>query len=88
MITQNYATLYADVILHTDCLPVLNSLDVVPKKGVALKTLFRFIYEDNGSNSDYPILYKFGYFLKDEIIFVSNLLGVPNAKGVLPYISK
>ncbi|KAF5308870.1 hypothetical protein FQR65_LT00570 [Abscondita terminalis] len=84
LLALNPVTLTADVLIYTDNPPVMNSLHINPLNGTALKTYFTFytklIYNES------PMLYKFGYVLNNQTVFVESMLGVERCRSLLPYI--
>lgn len=79
---------YVDIVLETNSPPIPQELEVYPVEGEAMQTIFNFkTSKAQDKVIDGPILYNFGYMIKDTFAIFSSLSDVINTNTVLPYSS-
>lgn len=73
MENENNIKSYVDLVLNSNDPPSVEELDVQPKSGAALKTLFKFSTGPSiGSEEVYPMRYRFYYVVEDFDILVGD----------------
>lgn len=86
----NYVTLIADIVISTNPVPATGKLNITPRQGIALETLFRFQTNNSNTNDNInlSVNYNFGILFNNDVIYIGRLFGIANTKSVLPYNGK
>lgn len=83
---KDFIKAYVDLVLNSNDPPTVEELDVSPKNGTALKTLFKFSTGPAlDSPADYPMRYKFYYFIEDFWILVGDFYENTVTSAELPF---
>lgn len=86
--TQQMVQSYTDLILRVNELPIVEKLDVNPRNGTALKTLFKFSTAPAlDSPGDYPMRYKFFFEVDNFSVLIGDFYENTVTTAELPYSS-